>query len=68
MLAIHAISRPGPYQHYFLQRTAAGKQKMDFVVAVGRKLLTTTYAILKTGRSYDPTFYLRNADQFPSAA
>jgi transposase len=68
MLAIHVISRPGPYQDYFLRRTAAGKNKMDSVVAVGRKLLTTTYAILKTGRPYDPTFHFRAADQLAPAA
>jgi transposase len=68
MLAIHIISRPGPYQDYFLRRTAAGKQKMDSIVAVGRKLLTTIYAILKTGRPYDPTFHFHTADQLASAA
>jgi hypothetical protein len=56
MLAIHVISRPGPFQEYFQRRTVIGKHKMDSVVAVGRKLLTTIYAILKTGRPYDPTY------------
>ncbi len=56
MLAVHAVSRPGPFQEYFQRRTAAGKNKMDTIVAVGRKLLTTLYAILKTGRPYDPSF------------
>ena len=68
MLAIHIISRPGPYQDYFLRRTAAGKHKMDSVVAVGRKLLTTIYAILKTGRPYDRSIHFRRADQLPTAA
>ena len=68
MLAIHVISRPGPYQDYFLRRTAAGKQKMDSVVAVGRKLLTTIYAILKTGRPYDRSIHFHHADQPPAAA
>ncbi len=68
MLAIHVISRPGPYQDYFLRRTAAGKQKMDSVVAVGRKLLMTSYAILKTARPYDPTSHFRHADQLAPAA
>lgn len=68
MLAIHVISRPGPYQDYFLRRTAAGKQKMDSVVAVGRKLLVTIYTILKSGRRYDPAFGLRNADQLAPVA
>lgn len=56
MLAIHTVSQPGPYRDYFLRRTAAGKNKMDTLVAIGRKLLTTTYAILKTGRPYDPAY------------
>jgi transposase len=64
MLAIHVISRPGPYQDYFRRRTALGKRKMDSVVAVGRKLLTTIYAILKTGRPYDPTWSSHSAHQF----
>lgn len=56
MLAVGAVRYPGPYQDYFLQRTAAGKNKMDSLVAVGRKLLTTMYAILKTGHPYDPGY------------
>jgi transposase len=56
MLAVGAVRYPGPYQEYFLQRTAAGKNKMDSLVAVGRKLLTTMYAILKTGHPYDPGY------------
>jgi transposase len=64
MLTIHVISRPGPYQDYFRRRTALGKRKMDSVVAVGRKLLTTIYAILKTGRPYDPTWSSHSAHQF----
>ena len=56
MLAVHAVSRSGPFQEYFQRRTAEGKNKMDSWVAVGRKLLTTLYAILKTGRPYDPAF------------
>ncbi len=56
MLAVGAVRHPGPYRDYFDQRTAAGKNKMDSLVAVGRKLLTTIYAILKTGRPYDPAY------------
>jgi transposase len=56
MLAVGAISRPGPYRDYFLRRTAAGKNKMHSLVAIGRKLLTTIYAILKTGRPFDPAY------------
>jgi transposase len=67
MLAIPVISRPGPYQDYFARRTAAGKHKMDSVVAVGRKLLSTIYAILKTGLSYDPAYHTQSARRLPAA-
>jgi transposase len=56
MLAIHSASQPGPFRDYFQQRTRAGKNKMHSLVAVGRKLLTIVYAILTTGRAYDPAF------------
>ena len=58
MLGVHCVSQrgPAPYRLYFLRRTAAGKNKMDTLVAVGRKLLTTIYAILKTGQAYDPAY------------
>jgi hypothetical protein len=29
---------------------------MDTLVAIGRKLLTTIFAILRTGRPYDPAY------------
>ncbi len=56
LLAIGAVRHPGPYQESFDRRTAVGKNKMDTLVAIGRKLMTTIYAILKTGRSYDPAY------------
>lgn len=56
MLAIHTVSQPGPYRDYFHRRTAAGKNKMDTLIAVGRKLLTTIYAIRKSGQPYDPAY------------
>ena len=56
MLAVLAVRHPGPYRAYFDRRTATGKNKMDTLVAIGRKLLTTIYAILKTGRPYDPLY------------
>ena len=61
MLAIMAVRHPGPYRTYFGRRTAAGKNKMDTLVAIGRKLLTTIYAILKTGRPYDPLYHHASA-------
>ncbi len=54
MLSIQAIHRVPAYRSYFQQRSAAGKKKMHTVMAVGRKLLSVIYAILKTGRPYDP--------------
>jgi transposase len=52
MLAIQAVRSVPAYREYFQQRTAAGKKKMHSIVAVGRKLLSVIYAILKTGRPY----------------
>jgi transposase len=54
MLAIQAVRSVPAYREYFQQRTAAGKKKMHSIVAVGRKLLSVIYAILKTGRPYQP--------------
>lgn len=54
MLAILAVKVVPTYRDYFQRRTAAGKKKMHTIVAVGRKLLSVIYAILKTGRPYDP--------------
>lgn len=56
LLAVGAVRHPGAYRDYFDRRTVAGKNKMDTLVAIGRKLLTTIYAILKTDRSYDPAY------------
>jgi hypothetical protein len=61
MLAVGAVRHPGPYRDYFLRRTLAGKNKMDSLTAVGRKILATIYAILKTGRAYDPAYSARRA-------
>jgi hypothetical protein len=52
MLAIQAVESVPVYRDYFQQRTAAGKKKMHSVVAVGRKLLSVSSAVLKTGRPY----------------
>jgi hypothetical protein len=55
-LAIGVVRYPGPYREYFDRRTVAGKNKMDTLVAIGRKLLSTIYAIQKTGRPNDPAY------------
>ena len=56
MLAVAAVRYPGPYRAYLDRRTAAGKSKMHSLVAIGRKLLSTVYAILKTGRPFDCSY------------
>ncbi len=54
MLAIMAVKTVPAYRDYMQRRTAAGKKKMHTIVAVGRKLLSVIYAVLKTGRPYTP--------------
>ena len=39
LLAVGAVSHPGSYRDYFDRRTVAGKNKMDTLVAIGRKLM-----------------------------
>jgi transposase len=54
MRAIFAVGRPSPDRAYVERRTAAGKRKMHTLVAIGRKLLATVYAILESGQPLDP--------------
>ena len=54
MLSIAAIRAIPRYHVYFQRRIEVGKAKMDIIVAVGRKLLSVFYAILKKGIPYDP--------------
>jgi transposase len=56
LLAIVAVRHTVAYRAYFDQRTRAGKHKMDTIVAIGRKLLCTIFAILRSGRPYDPAY------------
>jgi transposase len=56
LLAIVAVRHNAAYRGYFEQRTTAGKHKMNTLVAIGRKLLWTIFAILRTGRPYDPAY------------
>ncbi|MCK4960971.1 MAG: IS110 family transposase [Anaerolineales bacterium] len=56
MLSIAAIRVVPRYRAYFQHRVEAGKAKMDIIVAVGRKLLSVFYAILKRGIPYDPNW------------
>jgi hypothetical protein len=52
MLAITACKTVPAYRDYLMKRTAAGKKKMHTIVAIGRKLLSVIYAVLKTGKPY----------------
>ncbi len=54
ILAVLAVKTVPAYRDYMRRRTAAGKKKMHTIVAVGRKLLSVIYAVLKTGRPYSP--------------
>lgn len=54
MLAIRAVRSVQPFREYFHQRTANGKKKMHSIVAVGRKILSIIYSVLKNGKPYNP--------------
>jgi hypothetical protein len=54
MLAIMAVNTVPAYHDYLQRRTAVGKKKMHTIVAVGRKILSVIYAVLKTGIPYNP--------------
>lgn len=57
MMAVGAVRWVDEYRDYFYNRVNAGKNKMKSLVAVGRKLLSVFYAILKSGEPYDPNRY-----------
>jgi len=59
MLSIVAIRTIPPYRAYFQRRVKAGKAKMHIIVAVGRKLLSVFYAILKRGIPYNPDWEVK---------
>jgi len=54
MLSVFAVQRVPRYREYFRRRVSEGKAKMHILVAVGRKLLSVLYSMLKTGAAYDP--------------
>jgi len=56
MLSIGAVRSVPGYRAYFQRRVEAGKSKMHTLVAVGRKLLSVFYAILKRGVPYNPNW------------
>ncbi len=53
MLSIFAVQHVPRYREYFQRRVNEGKGKMHIIVAVGRKLLSAFYAMLKNGTVYD---------------
>ena len=53
MLSIVAVRTVPRYRTYFERRVVEGKSKMHILVAIGRKLLSVFYAILKKGVPYD---------------
>lgn len=61
MMAIVAVRWVPEYRTYFNQRVGAGKNKMKTLVAIGRKLLSVVYAILRTGQPYEVKRYLQQA-------
>jgi len=56
MLSVVSIRTVPRYRAYFQRRVAEGKSKMHILVAVGRKLLSVFYAILKKGIPFDPNW------------
>jgi len=58
MLSIVSVRTVPGYRAYFQRRVAEGKSKMHIIVAVGRKLLSAFYAILKKGIPFDPNWEL----------
>jgi len=56
MLSIVAARTIPRYRTYFERRVVEGKSKMHILVAIGRKLLSAFYAILKKGVPYDPNW------------
>ena len=68
LLAIVAVRHNAAYRAYFDRRTRAGKHKMNTVVAIGRKLLCTIFAILRTGRPYNSAYQHPTAPPLATAA
>jgi len=59
MLSIVAMRSVPRYRAYFQRRVDEGKSKMHTLVAIGRKLLSLFYAILKRGIPYDPEWEVK---------
>jgi transposase len=59
MLSVAAVRWVPEYRDYYERRLAAGKNKMKTIVAVGRKLLSVIFTILRNGQPYDPERYFQ---------
>lgn len=56
MLSVLAVRMVPRYREYFQRRVREGKGKMHILVAVGRKLLSVLYSMLKRGIPYIPNW------------
>jgi hypothetical protein len=56
MLSVLAVTRVPCCRDYFRRRIIEGKTKMHILVAIGRKLLSILYMMLKRGIPYDPNW------------
>ncbi len=56
MLSVFSVRVVPLYREYFQRRVTEGKAKMHILIAVGRKILSTLYAMLKKGVPYDPNW------------
>ena len=54
ILSVGSIRVVPRYRAYFERRVKEGKAKMHILIAIGRKILSTFYAILKRNIPYDP--------------
>ena len=56
MLSVLAVTRVPCCRDYFRRRVREGKTKMHILVAIGRKLISILYMMLKRGVPYDPNW------------
>ena len=56
ILSVGSIRVVPRYRAYFERRVEEGKAKMHILIAIGRKILSTFYAILKRNIPYDPNW------------
>lgn len=56
LAALAAIKVKGELREYFLRKVAEGKNKMAVVNAVGNKLITRIFAVVKQNRKYEKNY------------